>query len=76
MPFSIVFSAGGPLLGGVLYDQTGDYTLPFAIFAVAGLVGGVLLLAAAPPRYPGEVPAPEAQDEPAVAPAGVEARGS
>jgi cyanate permease len=60
MPFSLVFGAGGPLLGGVLYERTGDYTLAFILFAIAGAVGGAMLLVASPPQFPGlSVSAPD-----------------
>jgi hypothetical protein len=38
------------VLGGVLYDVTGGYALPFGLFAVAfALAGGVALAARPPP---------------------------
>ena len=50
MPFTILFSAGGPLLAGVLYDRSGSYSAAFLIFAAFSLVGLVLILAARPPQ--------------------------
>ena len=70
MPFSIVFSAGGPLLGGVLYERTGNYTLPFMLFAGAGAIGGLLLLVARPPRYPAPAAVPAVPVESVVSPGG------
>lgn len=52
MPVSIVFSAGGPLLGGVLYDATSSYTIAFLIFAACSLIGCLLILFARPPLPP------------------------
>ncbi|HXH20527.1 MAG TPA: MFS transporter [Dehalococcoidia bacterium] len=49
MPFSIVFGAGGPVLAGFLYDETGSYTLAFVLFAMFSAVGLVLILLARPP---------------------------
>jgi MFS family permease len=49
-PFRLVASTIGPVLGGVLYDVTGGYALPFGLFAVAfALAGGVALVAKPPP---------------------------
>jgi len=49
-PFRHLSAAAGPIVGGVLYDVTGDYRLAFTIFAAAFLaVAGVALLAK-PPR--------------------------
>ncbi len=58
MPFSIVFSAGGPLLAGALYDRTGSYESAFLTFAAFSVVGTALVLMARPPVRPG-VAAPE-----------------
>jgi MFS family permease len=49
-PFRIVSAAGGPILGGVLYDRTGSYTAAFLIFAAMFLLGGLLGFLARPPR--------------------------
>ena len=48
-PFRHLSAAAGPVVGGVLYDLTGDYRLAFAIFAAAFLAGAIVALAAAPP---------------------------
>lgn len=53
MPFSIIFSAGGPLLAGALYDRSGSYTSAFSTFAVFSVVGCLLILLARPPVPPG-----------------------
>jgi MFS family permease len=55
-PFRIISTAGGPILAGVLFDTTGDYTVAFLVFAVMFTVGGGLSFAARPPARLG-VPA-------------------
>lgn len=52
MPFTIVFSAGGPLLAGAVFDQTGSYDGALAVFAVFSLVGLLLIMLARPPLRP------------------------
>ena len=49
-PFRHLSAAAGPIVGGVLYDITGDYRLAFAIFAAAFVAGGGVALLAKPPR--------------------------
>ena len=49
-PFRHLSAAAGPIVGGVLYDVTGDYRLAFAIFAAAFLAGSGVALLAKPPR--------------------------
>ena len=44
-----VFSIAGPLLAGLLADQTGDYTLGFTIVSLATIVGLVFFVLATPP---------------------------
>lgn len=59
MPFSIVFSAGGPLLAGAVYDATGNYDGALAAFALFGFLGFLFILLAKPPtRSSGGVPEP------------------
>jgi MFS transporter, OFA family, oxalate/formate antiporter len=53
MPFTILFSATGPLLAGTLYDRTGSYAVAFLVFAGCSLLGVVLVLLARPPRLQG-----------------------
>ncbi|MGH7392128.1 MAG: MFS transporter [Candidatus Rokuibacteriota bacterium] len=48
-PFRFVASAAGPVVGGFLYDLTGGYEAPFAVFAAAFACGGLVALAARPP---------------------------
>jgi MFS family permease len=48
-PFRHVSAAAGPVVGGVLYDVTGDYRIAFTIFAASFLAGAVVALAARPP---------------------------
>jgi MFS family permease len=59
-PFRHLSAAAGPVVGGVLYDLTGDYRLAFAIFAAAFLAGAAVALAAAPPRLSAAASAPAA----------------
>ena len=73
-PFRFVASAAGPVVGGVLYDATGDYRLAFGVYAAAFALGGVAALLATPPRLsPGGAPGSRAS---ASARAGRSARGS
>lgn len=53
LPFSIVFSAGGPLLAGFLFDQTGSYNIAFILFTGFYAIGIILVLLARPPKLPG-----------------------
>jgi MFS family permease len=48
-PFRHLSAAAGPVVGGVLYDATGDYRLAFVIFAASFLAGALVALAARPP---------------------------
>ena len=50
-PFRHLSAAAGPIVGGVLYDVTGDYRLAFAIFAAAFVAGAGVALMAKPPRH-------------------------
>jgi len=50
-PFRHLSAAAGPIVGGVLYDVTGDYRLAFAIFAAAFVAGAGGALMAKPPRH-------------------------
>ena len=52
MPFTIVFSAGGPLLAGVVFDRTGSYDNALVLFAAFSMVGLILVLLARPPKQP------------------------
>jgi MFS family permease len=51
-PFTIVFSAGGPVFAGVAYDVSGDYQLPFTIFVATYFVAAVLVLVTPEPEPP------------------------
>lgn len=48
-PFRLTASTLGPVLGGFLYDGTGNYVLPFSLFAGAFALAGLVALAAKPP---------------------------
>jgi len=69
MPFSIIFSAGGPLLAGYLYDRTGNYVAAFLLFAAFSVVGLVFILLARPPAPPPKAghELPAVRPEPATA---------
>lgn len=57
MPFTILFSAGGPLLGGFLFDQTGSYNSAFAVFAAFSGLAFLALMVARAPRLDEQSPA-------------------
>lgn len=61
MPFSIAFGALGPLIGGVLYGQTGDYAAAFTLFSASLWIGAILVLFARPPTPPADGEHPLAQ---------------
>lgn len=48
-PFRLTASTLGPVLGGFLYDGTGNYVLAFGLFAGAFALAGLVALAAKPP---------------------------
>ena len=50
----------GPVIAGFMFDYFGRYRIPFAFFAVAVFLAGIMALAAKPPR----APAPELPREP------------
>jgi hypothetical protein len=49
-PFTIVSSAGGPVLAAVAYDVTGSYTGAFVVFIVAYVLAAVMILFTPTPR--------------------------
>jgi sugar phosphate permease len=60
----IVGTISGPIIAGVLYDQTGDYRIGFDILAAMAASGSVFFLLARkpdPPKRPGPVYNPYAQ---------------
>jgi sugar phosphate permease len=62
-PFTIIFSAGGPVFAGAAYDLGGSYEFAFAVFIAASIAAVALILVTPEPRKPprGEQPAaPEA----------------
>ncbi len=64
MPAQLISVAGGPVMAGVLYDVTGGYVLPYQIFFITLVVGGVLMLFTVPPRKktPATVESPQPAD--------------
>ena len=52
LPFTIGFSAAGPLLGGILFERTGSYGSSFFVFALLSAVGVAALLLAKAPTLP------------------------
>jgi len=53
-PFTVVFSAGGPVAAGLAYDLGGSYEVAFVVFIAAYLLAAVLVLFTPEPRHPGE----------------------
>lgn len=51
-PFTIVFSAGGPVGAGLAYDLGGSYEVAFVVFVAAYLIAAVLVLFTPEPRHP------------------------
>jgi MFS transporter, OFA family, oxalate/formate antiporter len=49
----VIAQAAGPLMSGVLYDLTGDYTISLHAFAGLSAIGVAVALAARPPRIAG-----------------------
>ncbi len=71
-PFTIVTSAGGPVLAGAAYDIGGSYTVAFIVFVITYVIAAGLILVTPQPRPPAgsEVPA-----EPVPVAAGVRQAG-
>ncbi len=55
-PVGNIAGAVSPFFAGVMWDLRGSYDFPFTVFAVAWIMGGLLILLAIPPKPP--VPAP------------------
>jgi MFS family permease len=52
----IIFGTiSGPLIAGIIYDQTGNYRIGFDILAAIALAGSVFFLLARKPTRPGRV---------------------
>ena len=49
-PFGLISSAGGPVLGGFLFDLRSDYVLAFSVFVGAFVVSSIAAMLAQPPR--------------------------
>lgn len=50
MPFSIFFSAGGPVFAGFVYDLFKSYQFAFGIFTVTYLIAAIFIFLAHPPK--------------------------
>ncbi len=50
-PFTIVASAIGPLLGGILYDSTNSYSVAMPLYVMFYFIAIVAILFARPPTY-------------------------
>ena len=49
LPAQIGGQAIGPVVSGFMFDASGDYRVPFVIFAAAVALSALLVLAAVPP---------------------------
>jgi sugar phosphate permease len=58
LPMQIAGQALGPIIAGFMFDVTGEYQLPFLVFAIAVSLAGLLVLAATPPVQRREEVAP------------------
>jgi MFS family permease len=56
---------GGPLVAGIMADQTGDYVAGFTVLAILSGLGSGFFIFARPPLLPVRAHAPERQAEPA-----------
>ena len=50
--FRVIGFAGGPLLGGIIFDLTGSYYAAFTAFAAGCLLATVFMYLAKPPIKP------------------------
>ena len=55
-PVVMTANAIGPLLGGIIFDLRGDYTLAYVTFGTVTLIGAVLAWVARPPGTPVDTP--------------------
>ena len=51
-PFTIIFSAGGPVFAGAAYDLGGSYEFAFIVFILASLAAAALILVTPEPKKP------------------------
>lgn len=51
-PIGNIVGATSPFFAGVMWDLQGSYDFPFAVFAVAWVLGGLLVLVSTPPKAP------------------------
>ena len=57
-PISMVFSMGGPVAIGVIFDITGSYVGAFLVLVCFYILGAVVINVSKPPLPPEEQPAP------------------
>ena len=50
MPANVASMAGGPLLAAWLYDLTGNYQIPYALYLIAFIIGIFFIYLARPPK--------------------------
>ena len=54
---SVIMMVGmtlGPIVAGVLADETGSYRTGFTVLAIAAGIGSIFFVLARPPRRPGD----------------------
>ena len=51
-PAVMVANATGPLLGGIIFDAKGEYSIAYLAFGTVTAIGAVLVLFAKPPKTP------------------------
>jgi len=54
-PVGNIVGAVSPIFAGLMWDLRGSYDLPFTIFALSWVVGGLLMVLAKPPTPPKEL---------------------
>jgi len=66
-PFTIVFSAGGPVFAGLAYDLNGSYAVAFLVFIGAYILAAISILVTPSPKTPEPVGAALPTERPASA---------
>ena len=51
-PVVMLANAAGPMIGGVVFDVRGEYSLAFQMFGTVTLIGAAMVFFAKPPRRP------------------------